>query len=107
MLPLIMSTIWEKKKLFVAKWSLIDKKEFEEVISAAQNAKRNDLKSTLKFVFIALPAVGVMCGAALGVGLGMTFHTGISWSPLFIPLIVSGLGLMAIAWHYARKIDQL
>jgi fatty acid desaturase len=75
--------------------------------SAVQNAKRNDLKSTLKFVFIVLPAVGVMCGAALGVGLGMTFHTGISRSPLFIPLIASGLGLMALAWHYTKKIDQL
>ena len=77
------------------------------MISAVQNAKRNDLKSTLKFVFIALPVLGVMCGAALGVGLGMTFHAGISKSPLFIPLIVSGLGLMAIGWHYAKKIDQL
>jgi hypothetical protein len=48
-----------------------------------------------------------MCGAALGVGLGMTFHTGISRSPLFIPLIASGLGLMALAWHYTKKIDQL
>lgn len=77
------------------------------MMSAVQNAKRNDLKSTLKFVFIALPAVGVMCGAALGVGLGMTFHAGIPQSPLYSPLIVSGLGLMAIAWHYAKKIDQL
>lgn len=77
------------------------------MMSAVQNAKRNELKSTLKFVFIVLPAVGVMCGAVLGVGLGMTFHAGISQSPLFIPLIVSGLGLMAIAWHYAKKIDQL
>jgi hypothetical protein len=77
------------------------------MISAVQNAKRNDLKSTLKFVFIALPAVGVMCGAALGVGLGMTFHAGMSKSPLFIPLIASGLGLMGLAWYYAKKIDQL
>jgi high-affinity Fe2+/Pb2+ permease len=77
------------------------------MISAVQNAKRNALKSTLKFVFIVLPAVGVMCGAAFGVGLGMTFHAGISKSPLFIPLIVSGVGLIAIAWHYAKKIDQL
>ncbi len=75
--------------------------------SAVQNAKRKDLKNTLKFVFIALPAVGVMCGAAFGVGLGMTFHAGISKSPLFIPLILSGVGLMAIAWHYEKKIDQL
>ena len=76
-------------------------------MSAVRNAKRNDLKSTLKFVFIVFPAIGVMCGAVLGVGLGMTFHTGISKSPLLIPLIVSGLGLMAISWHYAKKIDQL
>lgn len=66
-------------------------------MSAVQNAKRNNLKSTLKFVFIVFPATGVMCGAALGVGLGMTFHAGISKSPLFIPLIVSGLGLTALA----------
>lgn len=76
-------------------------------MSAVQTAKRNDLKSTLKFVFIALPALGVMCGAALGVGLGVTFSSGTSTSPLFIPLIVSGFGLMAIGWHYAKKIDQL
>lgn len=75
--------------------------------SAVQTAKRNDLKSTLKFVFIALPALGVMCGAALGVGLGVTFSSGTSTSALFIPLIVSGFGLMAIGWYYAKKIDQL
>lgn len=77
------------------------------MMSAVQNAKRNDLKSTLKFVFIALPVLGVMYGVALGVGLGMAFHAGISLSPFFIPLIVSGPALMAIAWHYAKKIDPL
>lgn len=77
------------------------------MISAVQNSKRNDLKSTLKFVFIALPLLGVMCGVALGVGLGMTFQAGISKSPFFIPLIASGPALIALAWHYAKKIDQL
>lgn len=109
MLPLIMSTIWEKKKLFVAKWSLIDKKEFEEVISAVQNAKRNDLKSTLKFVLVALTLIGILFGTALGVTLAASFKTelGLLQSQAFFSLILGGLVLIAIAWHYAKKIDQL
>ncbi len=77
--------------------------------SAVQNAKRNDLKNTLKFVVIALTLVGVLFGTALGVALAASFSTeaGLLQSPAFFPLLFGGLFLIAIAWHYTKKIDQL
>lgn len=95
--------------MFVAKWDLIDKKEFEEVMSAVQNAKRNDLKSTLKCVFIAFTLIGILFGTALGVALTASFKTepGLLQSPAFFSLILGGLFFIAIAWYYAKKIDQL
>jgi len=79
------------------------------VISAVQNAKRDDLKSTLKFGLVALTLIGILFGIALGVALAASFKTesGLLQSPAFFSLILGGLFLIAIAWHYAKKIDQL
>lgn len=79
------------------------------MISAVQNAKRNDLKSTLKFVFVILTLLGILFGTAIGVIWGSTFAMGhsIYQSPAFFPLIFGSLILSAIAWHYTKKIDQL
>lgn len=79
------------------------------MISAVQNAKRNDLKSTLKFVLVALTLIGILFGTALGVALAASFKTelGLLQSPAFFSLIFGGLFLIAIAWHYSKKIDQL
>ena len=78
-------------------------------MSAVQNAKRNDLKSTLKFVLVALTLIGILFGTALGVALAASFNTelGLLQSQAFFSLILGGLVLIAIAWHYAKKIDQL
>lgn len=79
------------------------------MISAVQNAKRNELKNSLKSVFVILTFLGILFGTALGVMWGSTFTMGhsIYQSPAFIPLIFGSLVLIAIAWHYAKKIDQL
>mgnify|MGYP006187391465 CR=1 FL=1 len=79
------------------------------MMSAVQNAKRNDLKNTVKFVFIALTLIGILFGTALGVALAASIkiELGLLQSPAFFSLILGGLFLIAIAWHYAKKIDQL
>ncbi len=78
------------------------------MMSSVQNAKRNDLKSTLKFV-VALTLIGILFGTALGVALAASLKTelGLLQSPAFFSLILGGLFLIAIAWHYAKKIDQI
>ncbi|MCA1929933.1 hypothetical protein [Rheinheimera sp.] len=79
------------------------------MMSSVQNAKRNDLKSTLKFVVVALTLIGILFGTALGVALAASLKTelGLLQSPAFFSLILGGLFLIAIAWHYAKKIDRL
>lgn len=79
------------------------------MMSSVQNAKRNDLKSILKFVVVALTLIGILFGTALGVALAASLKTelGLLQSPAFFSLILGGLFLIAIARHYAKKIDQL
>ena len=49
----------------MAKQAVMDNKE-SVMINAVQQAKRNDLKSTLKFVFVLLTFAGVLFGVAVG-----------------------------------------
>lgn len=79
------------------------------MISAVQTAKRNDLKNGLKIAFLGLTLTAVLFGTALGVILGSTSKDfdDVLLSPAFFPLIFGGFVLIAVAWHYARKIDQL
>jgi hypothetical protein len=79
------------------------------MMSAVQNAKRNDLKSTLKFVFIALTLAGVLLGTALGGVLVTSFDgwSGLLQSPALFSLIFACIFLVATVWHYTKKIDLL
>lgn len=108
MLQSTMFIIWVRKASSVAKQAVMDNKE-SVMSNAVQQAKRNDLKSTLKFVFVLLTFAGVLFGVAVGVVAAASLNTATGLWPawLLFPLVLGSVVLLATVWHYTKKIDQL
>jgi len=79
------------------------------VVSAVQNAKRNDVKSTLKIGLYLLIALALMAGIGFGVLLSLNIQAGTLQvlAAMAGPLILAGAALSAACWYYTKKIDQL